>query len=414
MLRAASGGLTRRPVQTLVIFLVLAAGAAAALLGLTLATNSNELFLTAFTRSHGAQLAVTFDTAKVTPAQLAATRRLRAVTRAAGPYPETYVTLSTGHITGRRSAPSGTSRLSVPHGQVNAGATAPGKPLAVTGRASPSGPLDDLALQQGRWATRRGEIDVDPRLVPFPVRVGSKVTVASAAGQPALTVVGYASSIGRDEAAWVTPGQVAALRPAGAPGQRQMLYTFSQAGTPAQVSADVNQLKAALPAGAVDSWVSWLSSDDLIAAAQGINTPFVVAFAVIGLVLAVLITASVVAAAVVASYRRIGVLKAIGFTPAQVTASYLAQIGLPALAGAMAGTALGTWEVLPLVNGGSSLFHLTVTVPLWIIIAVPLGMLVLTGVAAAVPALRAGGCGPSRRSRPGRPRRPAAGTPPTG
>ena len=90
-----------------------------------------------------------------------------------------------------------------------------------------------------------------------------------------------------------------------------------------------------MPAGAVDSWVSWLAPDSLIAASQGINTPFVVAFAVIGLVLAVLITTSVVAAAVVASYRRIGVLKSIGFTPAQVTVTYLAQIGLPALAGAV-------------------------------------------------------------------------------
>ena len=98
----------------------------------------------------------------------------------------------------------------------------------------------------------------------------------------------------------------------------------------------------------------WLSPDSLIAASQGINTPFVVAFAVIGLVLAVLITASVVSAAVVASYRRIGVLKSIGFTPAQVTAAYLAQIGVPALAGAVAGTALGDWQVLPLINGGNA------------------------------------------------------------
>jgi putative ABC transport system permease protein len=98
----------------------------------------------------------------------------------------------------------------------------------------------------------------------------------------------------------------------------------------------------------------------------------------------------VVAAAVLASYRRIGVLKSIGFTPAQVTAAYLAQIGLPALAGAIAGTALGDWRVLPLINGGNSLFHLNVTVPLWINICVPLGMLALTGLAAAGPALRAG------------------------
>jgi hypothetical protein len=33
------------------------------------------------------------------------------------------------------------------------------------------------------------------------------------------------------EDAWVAPGQVAALRAAGAPAQEQMLYTFANAGT---------------------------------------------------------------------------------------------------------------------------------------------------------------------------------------
>jgi putative ABC transport system permease protein len=387
--KAASGGLTRRPVQTAVIFLVLAAGTAAALLGVTLATSSNELFLTAFTRQHGAQLAVTIDSAKVTGAQLARTRQLPGVTQAAGPYPETFIQLATGRTTqppAGRPAPG----RSLPRGQVNSVAQTPGGWLAVTGRAAPSGPLDDLALQQGRWATRPGQIDIDPRRGQVPVAIGGTVTVASARGRPKLTVVGYASSIGLAEAAWVAPGEVAALRPAGAPAQQQMLYTFARAGTAGQVSADLAGLQRALPAGAIASWVSWLSPDGLIAASQGINTPFVVAFAVIGLVLAVLITASVVAAAVIASYRRIGVLKSIGFTPAQVTATYLAQIGIPAFAGAIAGTALGNWKVLPLVNGGSTLFHLTVTVPRWIDVAVPLGMMALTGLAAAVPAMRAG------------------------
>jgi putative ABC transport system permease protein len=47
----------------------------------------------------------------------------------------------------------------------------------------------------------------------------------------------------------------------------------------------------------------------------------VLAFAVIALVLAVLIVANVVTAAVIAGYRRIGTLKTIGFTAAQVAAS---------------------------------------------------------------------------------------------
>ena len=127
--------MTRRPVQTAVIFLVLAAGAAAALLGLTLVTNSNELFLTAFTRSHGAQLAVTVSSAKVTSAQLATTGQLPGVTQAAGPYPETYIKLTTGHATGRppagRKAPGAAPARPGEPGSGNAG--------HVAGRGGPPG-----------------------------------------------------------------------------------------------------------------------------------------------------------------------------------------------------------------------------------------------------------------------------------
>jgi putative ABC transport system permease protein len=312
------------------------------------------------------------------------------VTQAVGPYPETFIKLTSGHATGQPPAGRKASGRPIPQGQVNPVLETPDTWLAVVGRAAPSGPLDDISLQQGRWATRPGEIDLDPHLAQARAPIGTTVTVASAPGKPKLTVVGYASSIAPDEGAWVAPGQVAALHPAGAPAQQQMLYTFAQADTAARVSADLARIEAALPTRTIHSWVSWLSANSLIAASQGINTPFVIAFAIIALVLAVMITASVVAAAVIASYRRIGVLKSIGFTPAQITATYLAQIGLPALAGAIAGTALGDWQVLPLINGGNSLFNINVTIPLWINITVPLGMLALTGVAAAVPALRAG------------------------
>jgi putative ABC transport system permease protein len=222
---------------------------------------------------------------------------------------------------------------------------------------------------------------------PVPVVPGDTVTLTSAPGKPELTVVGIATSITTTQQAWVVPSQLAALRPKGEPALEQMLYTFTHAATTQQISADLAELRHALPAGAVINWVSWLYTANGIAAPQGINTPFAAAYGIIALVLAVLITASVVSAAVVAGYRRIGVLKSIGFTPLQVAAAYLAQIGIPTLAGAIAGTALGNWWVLPLLNGGPAA---AVAVPLWINLTVPLGMLTLTGLAALVPALRAG------------------------
>ena len=62
--------------------------------------------------------------------------------------------------------------------------------------------------------------------------------------------------------------------------------------------------------------------------------PFVLAFALIGLVMAVLIVGNVISGAVVAQYQRIGVLKSLGLTPAQVVAVYLSRVTWPALPGA--------------------------------------------------------------------------------
>lgn len=398
LVTAAAAGVIRRRVQTAVIFLVVTASAAAALLGLTLATSANAQFLGAFTRQHGAHLAVTIDSAKVSAAQLAATRHLPGVTQAAGPYPETVISFAAGQSAGRpaltqgrgpagqRPSGAGASGPAIPHGQVIPGAVTPSTGDSVVGRASRSGPLDDLILDKGRWAIRPSEIDL-AQPAPFTAPIGSTVTVTSAPGKPKLTVVGYASSVARDEYAWAAPSQIAALRPRAAAAQEQMLYTFSQAATAQQVSADLAVLKRALPAGAVASWVSWLTTDSTLAQIAGLNTPFVVAFAIIALALAVLIIANVVSAAVIASYRRIGVLKSVGFTPAQITAIYLVQIGVPAVAGVIAGTILGNRWVLPSLNGGPFVAQ---PVPLWIDIAVPAGMFALTGLAALVPAVRAG------------------------
>jgi putative ABC transport system permease protein len=102
-------------------------------------------------------------------------------------------------------------------------------------------------------------------------------------------VVGYGSSVVGDEPAWVVPSEVAALRARGVPAQVEILCSFASASTTAEVSADLVRLSAALPDGAIANSVSWLDTEGTLAEVSGINTPFVVAFAILGLVLAVLI-----------------------------------------------------------------------------------------------------------------------------
>ena len=246
--------------------------------------------------------------------------------------------------------------------------------------------------------------------------------MASAPGKPKLTVVGYASSIGAgDEAAWVAPGQVAALRPAGGPGAAaDALHLLARAGTAAQVSGDLGRAEARAAGRGRGSRAGCpgCPPTSLIAASQGINTPFVVALAVIGLVLAVLITASVVAAAgdrQLPADRRAQVHR-VHPRPGHHHLPGPDQPARPRRGG-RGHRARGRLEgAAGLVNGGNTLFHINVTIPLWINILVPRGDAGADrGLAAAVPALRAGQLSAVAGDHgAGRPRRPATDMPPTG
>jgi ABC-type antimicrobial peptide transport system permease subunit len=75
-------------------------------------------------------------------------------------------------------------------------------------------------------------------------------------------------------------------------------------------------LNAAPPAAAIFGYATVLGSVNRDIMGQGIKASSVIPYAVMALLLAAVIIASTVASAVTAGYRRIGVLKNIGFTPA--------------------------------------------------------------------------------------------------
>ena len=88
VIKAASGGAVRHLTQTVVIFTILLISTAAATLGMALLANSSGPFDRAFAAQHGAHVAATVHSARVTVAQLAATSKLPGVTGAAGPFPD--------------------------------------------------------------------------------------------------------------------------------------------------------------------------------------------------------------------------------------------------------------------------------------------------------------------------------------
>ena len=369
--RALRGGLARRRVQTLVIGLVVTISTGACVLALGLVVVSNAPFDNAFAAQHGAHLVATIDSGKATTAQLAASTRLPEVTAAAGPHPEVTIT----------------PQLPGPPGS---GGQFTGPPLTLVGRASPGGPLDDLTLRQGRWARRPGEIVLSSDF-QFGLPPGAQITAVGVPGRPRLTVVGIASSINQSADGWVVPREIAALRARGAPPAVQMLYRFASAGTAAAIRTDVAALTRALPPGAVTATQSYLAVKLQESSGIAPIVPFVVAFGVIGLVLSVLIVVNVISGAVVAGYRRIGILKSIGFTPGQVVAAYAGQVMAPALAGCLAGVVLGNLLSVPLLSQTATVYGVgALMVPAWVDIGVPVAMFCLAGLAAAAPAVRGG------------------------
>jgi putative ABC transport system permease protein len=363
-IRTATGGMRRHKVQAAVIGMVLLIATASATLGFALLAASNAPFRAAFAAQHGAHATITADPARASTTQLDQTRSLPGVTAAAGPF---------GVITVQ------TDQDGQPWGQ-----------WALAGRPAAASPVDNLVLDGGHWADGPGQLVVDGG-PGNGVGLGTTFTVTGVKGSPVLTVVGFANSITSTADGWVTPAEAALLRQAGAPASTQMLYRFAAAGTYAQIRADVAEVTKALPAGAVTDYGSWLSSEDRATGNGAIMEPFVVAFALIGLIMAVLIVGNVISGAVVAQYHRIGVLKSLGLTPAQVVVAYLSRIGWPALGGCVAGVVAGNLLAQPVLKQSSEAYGVgSQSVPWWASVAAPLGMLALTALAALGPALRAG------------------------
>ncbi|HEY6494811.1 MAG TPA: FtsX-like permease family protein [Trebonia sp.] len=372
VVRTASGGMLRHKVQAVVIVAVLFIATASATLGLALLNASNSPFTAAFAAQRGADATVTANPAVAGGARFAATAHLPGVTAMAGPFDTTTIPLE---FQGQ------------PWGQTT-----------LVGRADPRGPVDDVVLNAGHWADGPGQVVLagDPGPGGGPgngPQLGDTFTATSLPGHPALTVVGFGNSItdSTDGGGWVTPAELSGLLAPGSQPTAQLLYRFTHAATQPQLQADVAAVTRALPAGTVIDWGSWLSAQQSEGSNAAIMEPFVLAFAIIGLAMAVLIVGNVISGAVIAQYQRIGVLKSLGLTPAQVVAVYLSRIGWPALAGCLAGVAGGAALSIPVLDKSAGAYGVgSQQVPLWALVLAPVGMLAITLLAALGPALRAG------------------------
>lgn len=362
--RASRAAVKRRRLQTFVIGLVVLCSTTTVLLALGLLDTASSSFDKAYAAQRGAHAVATFDSAKVSPEQLARTAERPGVRAAAGPFGQAVVDIPQGWLW-------------------MAGGT-----LTVVGRADPAGPVDRIELLEGRWATAPGEIVVNWPSMGSPGRelLGTRLEKP---GAPTLTVVGFAASMSKSASAWVAPEQLAALHPSAT----QMLYRFTHASTRAQLDSGLAGATAGLPSDALTGAQDHLTLKRAFSALADSYLPFMLLFGVLGLLVSTLIVGNVVSGAVVSGYRHIGVLKALGFTPNQVVAVYLMMTALPAVVGSVLGTLLGSalaGPVLKVSFSGIETGQAAVDgIGAWVSVVPLVGMPALVLLTALVPALRA-------------------------
>ncbi|MEU6257376.1 ABC transporter permease [Streptomyces sp. NPDC047043] len=363
--RVVRAGVGRRRVQTAVMVLTTLLAVAASVLGAGLLVASQAPFDHAFAKQQGAHLSAEFDGTKVSPSRLAATADADGVLAAAGPFP--VASLRLGGTGGPADSPP---------------------PMTVVGRAKAAQPVDEVDLVKGRWASKSGEVVLEAGAVVPAVKVGSRLPATGPGGPAELTVTGIAESVGQSADAWVLPAQLHRL--AGSAADYQMLYRFDDAGSRAAVAAGKKAVSAGLPSGALLGAQSWLDVKQIADNNTAAFIPFVSAFALIGLAVSVLIISVVVSGAVAAATRRIGILKALGFTPAQVGRAYVGQALIPASVGALLGVLVGNLLAVPMLDEvGTAYGTGRILIPLWIDVVVPAAALALVAAAALGPAMRA-------------------------
>jgi putative ABC transport system permease protein len=360
--RVARAAVRRRVVQSVALGVVVFACTLAMVVSLSLLEAVSTPFERAFAQQRGAHVVATFDPAEVPGDRLVQAARRPEVAAVAGPFGQAVLTVPDGD----------------PH-------LAPG-PLTVVGRADPGGPVDRLDLWAGRWATGPGEIVLNrPDDPVFADDLGLRVAFS---GGAEFTVVGLAATVGQTAQAWVSPAQLAALRPAAA----QMLYRFTRAATEEEVRDGVAAVTAGLPEGSLLATRSYLTVKRDVARTVSAYLPFLAAFGVLAVVVAILIVANVVSGAVVAGWRDIGILKSLGFTPNQVLAAYVTMALLPAVAGCAAAGAAGAAAaplLLDVVFHGVASDGLDIGTGGWVYGVTLLAVPAVVAVAALVPAVRA-------------------------
>lgn len=351
----------RRLRAMLVLLVVVALAATAIVAGLSTQQRAGSRWDAAFAESNGAHVTITSD-------DPAALRRV-----AADP-----------HVAARSAAYDVSFGVEVTRGARLVGETSV---LAMGDRARP-----DIArplLREGRWV-RSGAADeavVDRAFaLDEGIGLGDRLTLRQAGRTLSVTVVGQAVNLrdtfypDGDATVWLDPEGYAALAPRG-----ELRTVFLRLHHPDAAEAFVAGVSGEV--GTSD----WLDTRTDVLRAGSIFGTFLRVLGVFVMVAAAIVVAGSVATRVLARRRDIGLLKAVGITPAQVTGAVVLAHVAVAAAGVLLGWLLGgllagqlQLQVAEVLGSAGPVFDPAALLVTLVVVEV------LVVVATVVPARRAG------------------------
>jgi len=313
--------LRERRLQTFQLFLILAAATAILTLTISFRRTAQILWNRFVSETNGAQVTFISRNAMV---DLAPVTTLEPVAESSGPFPT---------LVGRILAQDPEKHN-----------------ITIIGYPSELPAVDRPLLVAGRWLDPQGrnEIVLDPSFAQeIGILVGEQVDMLTPSGKVELSVVGLAVS-----PTWpyplraTVPGYVLGSTLSAIEPQRENWVSILgvRLTSPAEVDSFMVEAQSLLPEGSIN--VTWQleESRDKVQFWDSFSVALLGVFSVFTLLAVALIIAYATIAIVLAQYREIGLLKAIGFTPAQVAFLLLLEnlaIGLLAgIIGVFVGAAL--------------------------------------------------------------------------
>ena len=386
--RLAARDLRYRPVQAVLLLVVIAAATATLTLGLVLRAVTSNPYAQTRTVTAGpdvvaSSVGFTGRSEQISAAvmrRFAALAHVAGVTGHSGPYPVAWPVLRAGNnspadvmVEGRDEAPAAVDQPDIVLGTwVRPGGVVLERAFA-----------DALGVGIGDRVTMNGR----------PLRViGIAVTAAVPVYSQICFYGGCSGPVGQEPQfdtglAWVTTADVRSLA---APGDPLTYYLNLRLADPAAAPAFVSAHQPP-PSSGPAALTAWQTLRDvathLVADQQQVLAP---ASLLLGL-LAVASVAVVAGARMTEQDRRVGLLKAVGGTPALAMAALLAEHLIVALAAAAAGLASG-WLVAPLLTGpGASLVGTAGAPPFTVstVLLVAGAAVAVAGAATVIPAARA-------------------------